>query len=650
MAKKKKTKKKVKIFNKKTDVLNIKFLPGQQEAENEAGESLLETAAKAGIHLYADCGGAGTCGRCKVKVISGEYWRKDASKNPLPEDDGYERACLVMPESDMVVEIPETSLSPEIKQNLEYLDSIDISQIPYKFEPLVEKYYLEISPSSDLDDLSDLQSLYRELIRVTGTEEFVISYEALKILPNILRASDWKFTVTLNKVQKPVSVVFLEEGDTRYRHYGVVFDLGTTTIEALLVDINKKAIISKSSKMNPQVKYGSDLLSRMNYAREHRMVSDNVFQSFFALLLQDSLNETIKELIDGTGISHWEISSVFISANTVMTHFLLGLDTEPLRRQPHVPVTLSYPVLTADELRLYTAFYAQVFISPGTGSYVGGDMVSSLVATGMPKGNFMLVDIGTNSEASFVLDGNIICAATSAGPAFEGGGIKNGMRAASGAINRVNYNPELNDFEFSTIDNTEPVGICGTGLIDLLASLFLTGLVDKKGKLRNKPGHLRIKSNNGVDEFVIRRDSVRKALSVTDRDIDYLVKSKGALYAGTDFLAKTAGKSFDEIDRYYIAGALGGFINIESGVIIGLFPDIAREKFEFLGNASLTGGLMQILSLEARNKALEIAENSAYIELSNEPAYMNDYTSTLFLPHTELEKFPSIMNRLNKSE
>jgi uncharacterized 2Fe-2S/4Fe-4S cluster protein (DUF4445 family) len=635
----------------KPGFFRISFLSGYQRVENPEGETLLETMRKADILINADCGGAGTCGKCRVKILRGNYLTTDTNLQHSGDEDGeFVKACTVVPESDLVVEIPKSSVLLKTKPIPEHYEKIDISGFPYKMEPLVRKYYLEIPPPSASDNLNDLERLYRTLTEVTGIENFTIDYRTLMTFTELVREADWKVTVTLCLEQKPALIFDVEEDDTTSEQYAIVIDLGTTTIEALLVDTNKKIIISSVSKLNPQVEYGSDLLSRLNYFKTMRELVDENSSFLSKLKFSICIDEIIKELIAGTGVFSNRISSVFISGNTFMIHFLLGFETEFLRKQPHVPAALSYPVFTGLNLKILELPFARVFISPGIGAYVGGDLVSSLVATGMPGEDFLLVDIGTNSEAAAVVDGNVICAATSAGPAFEGGGIKNGMRAVSGAINKVNYNPETCQFEFTTIDGYQPTGICGTGLIDTLASLLLAGLVDKKGKLRNKPGHLCIKSNNGVDEIVIHEQAAGDKISVTDQDIDYLVKSKGALFAGTDFLLKAAGKTFDEMSKYYIAGALGGYINVESGVMIGLFPDIDRKRFEFLGNSSLIGGLMQLMSCEARKKALEIAQSSAYVELSDEPAYMNGYTSTLFLPHTEMDRFPGVMSILADSE
>ncbi len=620
----------------------VKFLPRNRIVSIPEGTSILEAARLADIPLMADCGGVGLCGKCLVRLTSGKIHGGDSLPLSAQElGQNFIPACTSYPMGDVSVTVPEKSLALGVHWGLKGAGCVPMKETPWKLSPLVTKYYVEMEPPSVGDNMNDLDRLSLALRKKTGIGDFTINFKALWKLPEILRRARWQVSVAVDHSCSPPSIMTVEMYDTTQENYGIVIDIGTTTIEGALVDISTGEIRYYTSGANPQGKYGTDIISRLKFAsRDNGLLVLND-------IIMDKMNEILMELIIEGDISRDQVYSIVLSGNTVMIHFLLGLDTDPILKHPQTPGALVFPTYRAGELNLYAHPDAPVYITPGVGTYVGGDLISSLIYTGMPDGNFILTDIGTNGEVALVSDGLVICAATSAGPAFEGGGVKWGMPAVSGAINRVYFSRTHNDFSIVTIDNLPPRGICGTGLIDVMATLFRTGFIDRKGKFRGRRKTSRIRASGGMEEFVLAfSPGEEEVISITEQDIDYIIKSKGALYAGFSFLMKRFGREEKSIDGFYIAGALGGLLDVENGITIGLFPDIDRDRFHFLGNGSLHGGRILLLSGEARNKALDIARSAAYFDLSNESEYMNSYTSALFLPHTDLNRFPSVTMEL----
>lgn len=634
--------------NKKTEPKSyeVTFLPMGKEVRISPGDNLLSAARLANVPLIADCGGLGTCGKCKVKLDSGKI--KSEEFFILSDEEtkkGYILACKSYPDSDVVVSVPASSVPSGIKSAGEELGMFDISGMPYEKKPLVEKIYLECKAPSGDENTNFLDVVYRHLKEKTEIENFHISHKLLKKLPGLLGRSDWKITVTLRTDLCPAEIMSIEEGDTSRKNYGIVIDVGTTVVEGILVEVSTGELLRYTSSLNPQVKYGEDLGSRMNFA-----LSEERGILILSDIILDRINEILLELVYESGISRHHVYSLLITGNTVMIHLLLGLDLKYIQKAPSMPVALEFPVLKARELNLYAHSEAPIYIPPAIGTYVGADVVCSLISTGMPDEDFLLIDLGTNGEVAAVVEGAVTCASTSAGPAFEGGGIKCGMRAADGAVNRVHYSNTHQDFILTTVGDKPPRGISGSGLIDLLANLLLHDYIDKKGNFRSRHKTSRIRTVNGLEEFVLAvSPEDGEVISITEEDIDYLIKSKGAVYTGFNFLLEKIGKPLSEIQKFYIAGSLGRMINIENGVVIGLLPDVDRDKFKFIGNGSLFGGLVLLNSAQAREKAAQIARSAAYFELSDEPEYMNKYTSSLFLPHTDLDKFPSVMEKLKSA-
>ncbi|MCE1246299.1 MAG: ASKHA domain-containing protein [Firmicutes bacterium] len=618
----------------------VVFLPANQEIMLEEGESLLTAARELGISLASDCNGAGICAKCKLRLVEGKIHSKETFILSEEEtNQGVILACASYPMSNLVVEVPEDPMLAHIAGSGDRYRHLQEVKIPWEHEPLVEKLYLEMDSPDEADGISDLDRLLLHLRRKTGIVNFDIPFDLLRKLPGILRASNWKVTVTFGRAFSPPRIFNIETGNRESNNYGVAIDIGTTNIEGIVINMKTGKILHYTSYQNPQTKYGEDITARLNFAADKKgllILSD---------ILVDRINEILMELIFESRIERDEVNSVVISGNTVMMHFLLGLETDNIRKDPCIPVALKFPSLRASDLYLYTNPEALVYFAPCCGSFVGGDLIFALVASGMPEKDFVLADLGTNGEVAAVIDGTIMCAATSAGPAFEGGGMKCGSRAVKGAIYRVVFDEEKNGFEPLTIGNKAPIGICGTGMIDLLAHFLARGITDRKGHFTETDKNPLIRVQDGVPEYVLIDSGYASDIVVTEKDIEYFIHTKAAVFTGIDFLMKQSGKKLEDIDQFIISGALGIRIDIENSIAIGLFPGIDREKFISIGNGSLQGGRFALMSGTARRIAHDIASAAAYFELTREPDFMNDYTSALFLPHTDISRFGMNLSR-----
>lgn len=421
------------IFNNKTEY-SITFLPDDITITVNGETSLLEASDKAGINLNSDCGGAGVCGKCRVKLLSGKITSQETFI--LSEADrqaGYILACTSFPADDLTVETPVSAMTAESGIYDKFYDLFCKVEIPYKYDPLIKKIFIECPTPDSLDNRSDLDRIYTSLRQKTGITDFHISPSLLKKLPNLLRNSSWKVTVTFNDISSPHNILEIEEGDTSRYNYGIVIDVGTTGIEAVAVDMTAGSILRFISVSNPQIKHGENISDRLNFAaRENGLLILND-------LIIEKLNEIIAELIFDSGERKEFFKSIIISCNTIMMHFILCLSTDRILRSPNVPVAQEVPMFNSCEINLIPENASVLFI-PCPGVFVGGDVVSAIISTGLPKEDYLLADIGTNGEVAASIEGSVIFAATSAGPAFEGGGIMWGKRASVGAISRFNYN------------------------------------------------------------------------------------------------------------------------------------------------------------------------------------------------------------------
>ncbi|MGB9903897.1 MAG: ASKHA domain-containing protein [Desulfotomaculales bacterium] len=498
-------------------------------------------------------------------------------------------------------------------------------------DPLTRKIFLKLPPPGENDNLGDVDRLCRVLAAEIG--KITVPLELMRIIPSLCREAGWIVTATVGWDNSGFRLVDLEAGNRVDRHFGLAVDLGTTTVVAYLVNLQTGRTAGVAAGINEQVKAGEDILTRICLGSSPEGLS------FLQKAAVETINSLIAELEEKTNVKGLEISALTVGANTAMTHFLLGLDPSRLCLAPYTPVANRPGFLSAQALGIGINPRAVVYCLPSVGSYLGGDVVGGILTSGMHlKSELALfVDIGTNGE---IVLGNrewLVGCAGAAGPALEGGVAGSGRPAGPGTIASVKIDPETGEVHYETIGGLPPVGICGSGLVDCLAELFLNGIIDRAGKFKKG------------DRFVIvpaGKSATGEEIAVTQTDIDNLLRTKGAVSAALELLLENVGCELSQIERFYAAGAFGQFLNLESAVTVGLFPDLARDRMVRLGNSSGEGARRVLLSARRRLEAEEIAAKITYIELNARQDFMHKFISSRFLPHTNLDYFPSVKREL----
>jgi len=611
----------------------VTFEPYQATADAFPAETILEIAMRLGIHINASCGGLGACGKCKVILEKGDVQGEKI-------DGVYYKACTTVPLSDVVVRIPVESKFDRkallrkdriLAKAIERKESFALAS-PLKWRTLV------LNPPSLEDNIPDLSRVLHAL-KADG-ENFRVELEFIRKLPYVLRAQNFSATFFWYEDLFAGRKVLFDLGKPETKPLGVAIDLGTTTLQLELVDLSTGEVLAQTSDYNPQISFGEDVISRIEFCKKRdglRILSERVKEKIFTLT---------EELLRQADRTSSEVKLFSLAGNTVMTHLFLELEPRFLREHPYVPVAQYYPPLLAKELG-FSPFLAVFQFSPSVASYVGGDITAGVLASLIAEEDelTLFVDLGTNGE---IVVGNrdfLMCAACSAGPAFEGGGIKHGMRATSGAIERVHIDPDTFEPMIITISKVRPKGICGSGIISLLAQLFKVGLIDPSGKFRRDIEHPRLRKGELGYEYVLvfkEESAIDHDIVFTEADIDNLMRAKGAMFAGYQILLESAGLSIFDLNRVFLAGTFGSYIDLEDAVTIGLLPDLPRDKFFFLGNTSLQGAKKAMLSKEKLLELNQITQMMTHVELSAHPRYMDYYMASLFLPHTNEELFPSV--------
>ncbi len=606
------------------------------------------------------CAGEGVCGKCRVIVRQGEV--EGESTDYLTRDEilhGYVLACKVVPRSNMVLEVPPESrlggyqgLGQDNEQFRDFAHR-GAQRPPVELDPLVEKIALSM-PEPSLDDPTADQERLLEAIRKRRPGSLQMGLKIARVLPRVLRRknvirSSWKWqwdghvTATVGIRGNVSEVICVEQGNTADRNFGLALDVGTTTVVAHLVDLTSGITHDAAAKYNSQIKYGADVISRINYARQpggaevlHRAIIQDVE------MLIDDLEERAK-------VGRGDISCVVAAGNTAMLHFLLALETDLLRISPFVPVATSPPPLRAAEIGLRINPRGILYTLPMAGSYVGGDITAGILASGMHQSEeiALLLDIGTNGEVVLGNRDFLVACSASAGPAFEGGSISCGMRATSGAIDSVRIFRQEPLVSATTIDGHPPVGLCGTGLIDLIAEMLLAGIVDRSGHFQvgRAPGRFRFNVEDDRLQFLLvgARESGRgRDVVLTQADVENLIRTKGAIYAAADSLVQSVGLTFADVKKIYIAGAFGNRLDVPHCITIGLLPDVPMDRIQFIGNSSVAGAKLVMTSRRMCDEVLRIRDRITYRELMVDPTYMEQFTSACFLPHTDLSRFPSV--------
>ncbi len=650
----------------------VNFLPEGREAEVEEGATLLDAARAAGVHVGAVCGGEGLCGKCRVVVRDGDGVVDAAATEHLTADEtagGYVLACKAKIAGDVTVEVPPESRLRGYRglgeDGARYVDfEADSEEKPAAgAEPLVKQISLELPEPTVDDATADRERLLGELAKA-GAGDVVAGLEVTRELPRALRELDdsrsaWKWrwggrvTATLGRREnydELLGVARSEDGGASPGRLGVALDIGTTTVVAHLVEFATGKTLAAAAKYNSQLEFGADVISRINRAR-----SPGGAEALHGAIARD-VEVLLEDVTRRAKATREDVGCIVAAGNTTMLHLLLGLEPDLLRLSPFVPVATSPPPVRAADAGLRIHPRGLLYAMPMVGSYVGGDITAGLLVSKMHEKDeiALFLDIGTNGE---VVLGNaefLVACAASAGPAFEGGSMRCGMRAAAGAVDSVRISgPDL-VLEATTIGDAPAVGTCGTGFIDALAQMFLAGLVDRSGALHveRAPERFGDSDEDGRPEFVLvsAKDSGSgRDVTIDQSDVENLIRTKGAIYAAADSLVESVGLSFADVQKVYIAGGFGNKLDVTSCITVGLLPDVPPGNVEFIGNGSVRGAKRALTSRAVHDEAQALRDRITYQELMVEASYMERFTSACFLPHTDTGRFQSVEERLRQT-
>ena len=618
-------------------------------ASAKAGDVLLDVARRAGIQIASYCGGQGTCKQCEVVVLEGTVEAKDpAAWWEEAAEDGAGTlvlACQSLVTEDITVEVPLRALAADpTVRDVDVLtgDLVDLGEFPPR-AALARQFAPTLSPPTHDDTASDLDRIVGEL-SVQDSELGPLSADLgiLRKLPAALRDNSFEVAVTVADAGPRHEIRAVRPLGAYASSLGLAIDVGTSSVVVQLVDLTTGDPIAAAMRRNAQIAYGEDVISRIVWTQQHDNGVERMHET-----IRDTLNQIIGHLYAEQEVEAEQVIAVSLAGNTTMTAFLLGIDATTIRRTPHIPAASALPVLAAEELGLATQARAAVFCHPAVSGFVGGDIIAGILATRMHRSEelCLLVDVGTNGE---IVIGNhdwLMCASCSAGPAFEGVGIDAAMPATAGAITSLEYDAERDAIEFETIYGEAPRGICGTGLVEMIASLAETQVIDRTGTINVDFPSPRARGSDYEAEFVLLwpdESGTGEAISIRQHDLDNLLRSKAAVLAGITVLLSSLGYQTADVQRMYLAGAFGGSLDVDKAVAIGLLPDVPRDRIHVVGNSALAGAYLTLMSRTARNEANEIVSALTYLDLSGDARFMDEFIASDFIPHTDLSRFPSV--------
>lgn len=592
----------------------IDFEPVGRRGAFTEEDTLLECARQLNVDLVSICGGVGSCERCKVQVISGEVTEHSYDeKEALTEEEmaqGYHLACMTYPLSDVKLHVPPESLTTPQRTQVEGLN-VDVA-----VDPVVVGVDVQLVKPTLESPISDEANLFA-VLEEKGFAPRKIDYPVLKQLTPMIRNNGWQ----LNAAIRGEEVVAVGPVGTKWLGFAV--DIGTTKIAGYLMDLESGALLASKGLMNPQISYGEDVVSRIVIASKSQADGDRLQ----ALLVQ-ALNSVAGDLCEEVGVSREAIAEAVIVGNTAIHHLFAGLPVKQLGLSPYTAVIDQAMDVKARDLGMDFAKGAYIHLLPNIAGYVGADHVAMLLATRIAdmEETVLAIDIGTNTEICLTHKGRMTSVSCASGPAFEGAHIKYGMRAAPGAIEYVRM--AENKLELQTIAGQEPVGICGSGILDAIAQLRRNDVLARTGRMLEHP---MVRQNGDVKEFILAERSGMDPITISQKDVRELQLAKGAIRLGIEALLEDAGIEKDSLDQVIIAGAFGTFINVESAIIIGMLPDLPLDRFSQVGNAAGTGARLALLSRQERDKAIQIANLDGYIELAKVPNFNMRFAEATFL-------------------
>ena len=626
---------------------------GTVAVDANIGDNLLELARRANVAIDAPCSGNGSCGKCRVQLLEGSVDSLPSRHISQEEfDAGWRLSCNCKVVGDCTVLVPDIASAYQSRMKTADLSSPqevaifetaqqELKESGIAFENTFSCFVLSMAAPSEEDTMPDIERLTWAVQEACGAEKVEIPYAVMVKLASTLRAFD--FTVAVKGQLTGNIFRCMEVCDPKDTSLvGCAIDIGTTTVTMVLTDLTTGKLLAKGSSGNGQIRYGADVINRIIQSTKpggKKLLQDAI--------VKETLNPILGNLCKSAGINAKSIVNLAIGANTTMNHLLVGVDADPVRMDPYIPSFFSWEGLKAGDLKLVANPLAPIIIAPNIGSYVGGDITAGTLATMMWDKDEMtlFIDLGTNGEIVFGNRDFLMSCACSAGPAFEGGDISCGMRATDGAIEAITIDKETLEPTLTIVGEAgqKPVGICGSGIIDMIAELYRVKAINARG-LFSRENRRILRDRHGCGRYVVafpEESETGREVSINEVDIDNFIRAKGAIYSGIDTLLQSVDMTPDCIDRICVAGGIGSGINMKNAISIGMLPDVELEKYSYIGNSSLTGAYAMVVSREANGKCHEVAANMTYLELSTYPGYMDSFVAACFIPHTDRSLFPS---------
>ena len=620
-----------------------------------AGEKLLDVARKANVAIDAPCSGNGVCGKCRVRLVSGYL---DAPINRHISNEEYEAgwrlACLAQISGDAEIEVPDIASAYRSRMKMADLSSPEeiaifedlhrqLEEAGISFGSDLSFLSLDLPEPSLEDTMPDNERLLRAVEEATGVAQasIMLPYWVLRELGQTLRESGFRVKCVISRDNDRILIRDVLPQDSREPLVGFALDLGTTSLAGVLVDLETGKILAKASGGNGQIRYGADVINRIIESGRpggRKRLQDAV--------IKESIIPMLAFMYRTANINPRRIYRMVLAGNTTMNHLLLGLYADPIRMEPFVPSFFHTDHLFVRDIQLKMNPLAELIVAPNIGSYVGGDITAGALVSMIWNNPEMslFIDLGTNGELVFGNSEFLMSCACSAGPAFEGGDISCGMRATDGAVEACTIDKETMEPTMTVVGGVAPAGICGSGIIDIIAELFRCGIINGKGKFVREGARV-LHDEHGMGSYVLawKKDTGGvKDVVINEVDIDNFIRAKGAIFSATQTMLRSLGFDTSVIERVYVAGGIGSGINMRNAVTIGMFPDIPLENFHYIGNSSQAGAYAMLLSSQAREKVFELGRSMTYLELSNEPGYMDEFVAACFLPHTDAGLFPSV--------
>ena len=618
------------------------------------GETLLETARAANVAIDAPCSGNGSCGKCRVKLLEGTV--EGLQTSHITDEDyaaGWRLSCASKVSSAVTVMVPDIASAYQSRMKTADLSTgeevaiftrleedlkaagVDFSNDFVETEVTMEEPTLE-------DTMPDTERLTMALEGALGCDKVCLSYPTVHKLARVLRQSGFHVAVAGTLKDGVFHAMDVRNANEPQPMCGLAIDIGTTTVSAVITDLKTGRLLAKGSGGNGQIRYGADVINRI--VEQGRKGGVERLQK---AIVEETLQPLTRALCASAKVDADRILRCCVASNTTMNHLLLGVDADPVRMEPYIPTFFHWDGLKAGDIRFVANPDAKVVLAPNIGSYVGGDITAGTLTSRIwDKDEFSLfIDLGTNGEIVFGNRDFMMSCACSAGPAFEGGDISCGMRATDGAVEAVTIDRETLEPTLSIVgkEGQKPVGICGSGIIDVIAELYRTSAISAKGHFVRENRRI-LRDEHGMGRYVLafsNESDTGREIAITEVDIECFIRAKGAIFSAIHIMLSSLDMDVSVLEHIYVAGGIGSGINMENAVRIGMFPDVDRALFQYIGNSSLAGAYALVLSNAAEEKVHELASNMTYLELSTEPKYMEEFVAACFLPHTNKELFPS---------